>query len=191
MLDKSVAFKEIFMRRPAGAAIEEMGLPEGFEFIPYEKGDETDWAEIEASVLEFDSKKEALGYFKERYMDDIRELERRCMFVKDKSGMKVATLTAWWDYSEQRRDPWLHWFAVKPEFQGKGIGGALLSRVMKLTVDMEGDVDVYLKTQTWSHRAIKLYLRQGFGFTDESKLGRWHNKGFDEALRIIGDMIRS
>ncbi len=189
MLDKSVEYHEIFMKRPAGAPLKRFRLPECFQFVYFKKGDERIWADIEASVMEFDSKSDAHKYFKGKYLPFLSELERRCMFVQDDKGNKIATLSIWWDYTGKRRNPWLHWFAVKPGFQGRGIGNALLYRVMKETIAIEGDVDVYLKTQTWSHRAINLYMRQSFEITTEKKVGPWKNKEYESAVAVIKDLL--
>lgn len=52
-------------------------------------------------------------------------------------------------------------------------------------VEIEGDCDMYIPTQTWSHKAIKLYRWVGFDFeTDESAPGGFENQTAD-ALQIL------
>jgi hypothetical protein len=63
MLDKSIPYYNIIMKRNPGTPVPEPLLPEGYMFVPYCEGDEKSWAEIETSVGEFDSIPEALEYF--------------------------------------------------------------------------------------------------------------------------------
>jgi ribosomal protein S18 acetylase RimI-like enzyme len=54
-------------------------------------------------------------------------------------------------------------------------------------VDIEGDRDFYLHTQTWSHRAIKIYQALGFDITAE-KLGKYTNENYEKALKILAEL---
>ena len=49
------------------------------------------------------------------------------------------------------------WFDVLPEYEGKGLGRALISQILK-----DAELPVYLHTQPTSARAIKLYSDFGF-----------------------------
>lgn len=184
MLDKSVPYYDIIMKREYDLAINEALLPEGFQFTFYEEGDEEAWAQIETSVAEFDSKEEALTYFKKTFSFS-DELKRRCLFVNDRHGNKVGTVMAWWAYSGMKRELWLHWVAVKPEYQGTGIGKAMLSRVLKLYREIEGPQPIYLHTQTWSYKAINMYEEYGFVISKEVNKGGYANTSYDTALRTL------
>ena len=188
MLDKSVPYVEMLMRRKAGTAFEEYPLPEGYSYALYQAGDEIAWAKIEASVLEFDDEIEALLYFQEDWLPYKREIERRCLFIVAPNGEKVATATAWWGYTGVKRSPWIHWVAVKPEHQGKGLGKALASRVLRLLLDMEGDKDVYLNTQTWSHKAVGIYEKIGFVISPEKNIGGCANENYSKAVAMIDQL---
>ena len=185
MLDKSVPFVDVLMHRKAGAAIPVVEPSEGYRVVHYKEGDEAAWARIETSVLEFSNEQEALRCFRERYMPYAEELLRRCLFIETEDGEKVATATSWWSYSGKRRDPWLHWVAVDPAHQNKGLGKAVVSAALRLTAEIEGDRDYYLHTQTWSHKAIGIYENMGFCITDTKNLGRYANDGYEDALRIL------
>ena len=191
MLDKSVPFWDILMHRPAGTPFVEHPLPEGYSFALFQPGDEVSWARIEASVLEFDEEIEALLYFQKDRLPYQKELARRCLFVVSPAGEKVATATAWWNYTGVRRDPWLHWVAVKPQHQNKGLGKAIVSRVLRLIVDIEGERDVYLHTQTWSHRAVGIYEKAGFYITPEPNLAHYRNRDYLEALTVLRALQRT
>lgn len=167
MMDKTLEFVEIIMKRKSGRVIHDYYIPDGYKIVMFKPGNETDWADIESSVEEFNTYGDALTYFKKHYLSLEPELIRRCMFIEDSNGNKVATLTAWWEYVNNRRRPWISWVAVKPEHQGKGLGKALISRGLYLLRELEGDVDFFLKTQTWSYKAINIYRYQGFRIQNE------------------------
>jgi len=185
MLDKSIPFVGLYMRREPGSRIPAYGLPDGFKFTYFKDGDEADWSRIESSVLEFDSEFSALMFFKEKYIPIIEELYRRCIFIETACGDKVATATAWWSSIYGERRPWLHWIGVCPEYQGLGLGKALISRVTELMTEIEGDVPIFLKTQTWSYKAINIYLQCGYEPTYEKLLYRDRSDNCKKALRVL------
>ena len=129
MLDKSVPYLNILMCRPAGTKNLHYELPEGFSFAMYQPGDEREWAKIETSVLEFPTSADALLKFQDHFMGLSGELPRRCLFIQNAEGEKIATATIWWEYSGKRRDPWVTYVAVRPEYQGKGVGRLLMTAI--------------------------------------------------------------
>ena len=190
MLDKTVPYVGLYMRRPPGGVIPPYLLPKGFGFTYYSDGDEADWARIESSVLEFDSEFAALMYFKENYIPFPDELYRRCIFIENTEGEKVATAMAWWSDIYGGRRPWLHWIGVCPRYQGLGLGQAIIARVTELMIEIEGDVPVYLKTQTWSYKAISIYQKCGYMPCDEKLLYRSRSDNCKKALRVLNRISR-
>ncbi|MBR2569045.1 MAG: GNAT family N-acetyltransferase [Paenibacillus sp.] len=189
MLDKSIPYYRILLKRKPGTDIPYAALPEGYTFVRYEPGDEAAWADIETSVQEFEQEEDALAYIKEHYAPFTEELKRRMLFVQDESGSKVATFTAWWNYTGERRYPFMHWVAVKPEAQGKGIGKALIAHGVQHMIHVEGDVAMYIPTQTWSHKAIRLYRWAGFDFVvDEPRPGGFENQT-EQGIEIIRGLL--
>ena len=184
----SVPYYDILMHRKAGAPIPDAALPEGFRFVFYKPGDEKAWALIETSVLEFPDDLDALLYLQNDLMRHPGELERRCLFIENEKGEKVGTATAWWSYTGTRRDPWIHWVAVIPQYQGKGLGNAVMSRILHLMSEIEGDRDFYLHTQTWSHRAVRIYRKMGFSFTEEKGLGGYSNENYEKAMALLQEI---
>ncbi len=79
----------------------------------------------------------------------------------------------------------LYWVAVKPQLQGKGLGKAITSKVVELMLEIEGERDFYLHTQTWSHKAIKVYEKVGFYITDEKNLFKYSNENYEKAISIL------
>jgi len=186
MLDKTIPFAKVYMRRKAGTPIPVFPLPEGFSYTYYEDGDEVNWARIETSAGEFDSEFAALLFFKEEFMPKVDELYRRCLFIRTASGEKVATSTAWWSYIGDQRRAWLQWVGVDARFQGLGLGKAIISRVTELMKMLEGDVDFYLSTQTWSYKAVNIYRKCGWEPTDEKKLYGWkYRRHYKKAVKLL------
>ncbi|MCL2426908.1 MAG: GNAT family N-acetyltransferase [Oscillospiraceae bacterium] len=186
MLDKSIPYAGIEMVRRAGTIVPDYPLPEGFNFVFYKDGDEADWARIETSVDEFDNEFDALMRFKEQF-PYTNELYRRCLFIETDDGKKVATATAWWSFIGDKRYAWLHWVSVDNNHQGLGLGKALTSRVTQLLVEIEGDVDMYLSTQTWSYKAINIYKQFGWEPTDEL-YSKEKKREFKKGMKILAKM---
>lgn len=189
MLDKSIEFFKIILKREKGKELKNEILPEGFKFVKFKKGDEKAWAEIEKSVLEFENTKDGEEYFKRKYLPYIDELERRTIFIENNNGEKIATFTAWWRYTGERRHPFMEWVAVKPEYQGKGLGKALISEGVKLMVAIEGDCDMYIPTQTWSYKAIRLYRWAGFEFETKEKFPGGIKNETLEGINVIKNLM--
>ena len=186
MLDKSIPYAKIKMIRKAGTPIPDFPLPEGYKFTFFTDGSEEDWARIETSVDEFDSVFEALLFFKEEFIPYKEELYRRCLFIETEDGKKIATSTAWWSFVEDERRAWLHWVSVDKDYQGLGLGKAIVSKVTKLLEEIEGDVDFYLSTQTWSYKAINIYKQFGYEITDEKALYQGKSKGhYKKAIKLL------
>ncbi len=162
MLDKSVPYVGIAMRRPGNAPKFYAELPPGYSIVLYRPGDERHWARIETSVEEFSDEDAALALFVKDFMPHHQELARRCLFAVNPSGQKVGTLNAWYGEMNGETVAWLHWVAVCPEEQGKGLAKALIARGLALFDELHPGKDAYLHTQTWSHVAIRLYRRAGF-----------------------------
>jgi len=190
MLDKSVPFAGFCMRREPGGPLQDAPLPDGFRFVFYQDGDEKAWARIEAAVLEFDSDFRALMFFTDKFLPFKNDLYRRCMFIENTDGEKVATATAWWSYVDGYRRPWLHWVAVYPAYQGLGLGKAVVSRVTRLHIELDNNAPIFLKTQTWSYKAINIYKANGYLPTDEKTLYSDSKDNYKKAMKILERLDR-
>lgn len=188
MLDKTIPYAEIWMYRLQELPVTEQALPEGFHFEFYQKGDEVEWAAIETAVFEFENETQALDYFKEKFAPYPAELSQRMLFIIDFSGKKVATCSAWWkQLPNGDRYPLIHWVAVKPDYQGKGLAKALMSRTLKLLQNLEDTSPTYLHTQTWSHVAILLYQKLGFEISDKNLDGSY-NPDYKKTMTILAEL---
>ena len=137
-------------------------LPKEFKIRLFEKGDELHWANIETKVDEFKDEKAALERFKNEFGEHIDEMVKRCLFIENEDGEKIATTTAWYGKLEDDQDIMgrIHWVGVVPEFQGQKLSKPLLSAAMNLLATKHSKV--YLTSQTTSYQAINMYLKYGF-----------------------------
>lgn len=189
MLDKSIPYYRIILKRRSETKVPLALLPKGFSFVNFKKGDEDDWAAIETSVLEFTSVSEAKEYFVNKYMKYIDKLNKRSIFVQNKDGQKIATFTCWNEILNNKKVPFIHWVACHPNYQGMGIGKALISYGTKKMVELDGDVDMYIPTQTWSHKAISLYQWVGFSIMkNNKKYGKYKNQAI-KGFKIINNLL--
>ena len=93
-----------------------------------------------------------------------------CLFVVDSNDVPIGTCFSWKAYDAIMT---MAWYKVKKEYEGKGIGRALLTTVMRsLTAS---DYPMLLHTQPSSNRAIKLYTDFGFKLLTDSKVGQRDN----------------
>ncbi|MFC5529608.1 GNAT family N-acetyltransferase [Cohnella yongneupensis] len=188
MLDKSIPHYNVIMKRSAGIPLPNSALPPGYSFSWYVPGKEEKWAEIEASVGEFDHIEQGLDYFRTEYLPFRDELKRRLLFIRNEDGEEIGTITSWWNLTGGRRDPSVHWFAVKKEYQGIGLGKALVSECLNRLQLLEGDRDIYLHTQTWSYKAIGLYLKTGFEILSHESFAHYNND-YDKAVPILKTVL--
>lgn len=188
-MDKSLKFYNVYMKRDAGTTYKKYELPKGYHFKPFKAGDEKHWAEIEGSVDQFDSSLDALIYFQKTYLPYLKELERRHIFIENEDGKKIATAMIWWEYVGKKRFPWIHWIAVHKDYQGLGLGKAIITECINMMLDIEGDKDAYLHTQTWSYKAIGIYKSEGFYITPEKLDGHGDND-YDNAVKEMQSYLR-
>ena len=134
----------------------------------------------------FDDPEEAKAYhgymtnfFVQVYADKGRLFFETCLFVCDKNDKPIATAFIWKAYDEFNT---IHWLKVLKEYEGKGIGRALLSMIMQ-ELDVN-DFPVYLHTQPASYRAIKLYSDFGFKLLSNPIIGNRKND-LAECLPIL------
>ena len=164
MLDKSLAYHPMVMRLDGEqvARIGEPVLPNGFAFRFFRPGDELNWASVTTSVLEFDDENSALEYFAKSFLPHPDLLQKRCLFIVDRSGEAVGTAMAWHIESGHHHWACLHWVAVRPQFQRMGLGRAVVAKALQRFAELDAGENVWLHTQTWSHRAVRLYHSMGF-----------------------------
>lgn len=186
MLDKSVEYKRIIMKldHNKNKQLEKPMLPEGYTFQMYKEGMEVEWATTETEVLEFETRNKALIYFEENLKPYKEQLKDRMVFIINSEGNAVANACAWYLDYKQRHQAQVHYVAVRPNYQGLGLGKAILLKILSLFPIYEPCEDIYLHTQTWSHRAVHMYLKKGFRLVTDEFLG-YEESDYEKAVQIL------
>ncbi len=136
-------------------------LPPPFSMRDFTPGDEDVWAAIEFAATEFKSMEKAREHFDLEFGDYQDELCNRCRFLVAGNGRAIGTATAWRNPS-YRGNLYgrLHWVAIHPDFQGRGLSKPLVGAAMQRLREFHNRA--YLTSQTTSWKAIKVYLDFGF-----------------------------
>lgn len=160
--DKRIKHYELLLENDLDN-ITEYTLPDGYHFEFYQDGDRDAWIEIEKSAKEFSSYDEGLSAWNRYYSGKENELKSRMVFVVNNQGEKVATGTSFYDINGKDKSGagWLHWVAVKREYQGKGLSKPLISYVLNVMKAL-GYIHAKIPTQTNTWLAVKIYLDLGF-----------------------------
>lgn len=160
--DKRIKHYELLLENDLDN-ITEYTLPDGYHFEFYKDGDRDAWIEIEKSAKEFSSYDEGLSAWNRYYSGKENELKSRMVFVVNNQGEKVATATSFYDINKKDKSGagWLHWVAVKREYQGKGLSKPLISYVLNVMKAL-GYTHAKIPTQTNTWLAVKIYLDLGF-----------------------------
>ena len=190
MLDKSIPFHQIVMRCGNDRPPVSFALPEGFSIRPYQEGDASAWATIQTAVGEFPNRGSALECFR-HYLAQEGELRRRQVYaVETATGRPVATATAWFSVLDGEPIGVVHALSCLPEYQALGLGKAVASRMMRVFWDLMPGRAVWLDTQTWSYRAIGLYLELWFAPMKTAVFNEARNE-FAAAASVLKEKMRA
>jgi|SRR5690625_572528 len=118
-------------------------------------------------------------YYNDVYKDRENLFFEKCLFVCDKNDIPIATCFAWDAYDKIAT---IHWLKVLKNYEGLGIGRALLSIVMSGI--KEDDYPIFLHTQPSSFRAIKLYSDFGFSLLTDPVIG-YRQNDLEECMPIL------
>jgi len=151
------------MLRETLEGIPEPVLVRPYTFRYYRTGDEENWYRI-WSVADAQHRGATPETFRKDFGTDEELVAQRMFFVCDGKGWAVGTATAWFRNYNRKEYGVVHWVAVLPEHQGKGIAKAVTARVLQRMKEL-GYVRALLVTQPFRLAAIKVYL--GLGFTPE------------------------
>lgn len=140
--------------------IVERPLPQGYSYHLYQTGDERQWMEIQLAAKEFLSLEAAKKSWDHYYGGHEGEWHRRVLFIANPEGKLVGTASAYFDHRDIQAG-WLHWVAIRPEEQGKGLSKPLVSRILSMLQQM-GYPYACVPTQTTTWLAVKVYMDCGF-----------------------------
>lgn len=161
-LDERIRYYDLILERDLDD-IPQFPLPEGYRFVFYRHGDRDDWVAIEKSAKEFSCDEQGAKAWDRYYGGREDTLLNRMVFIENAQGEKVATATAYFDINDGGRsgEGWLHWVAVRREYQGKGLSKPLISHVLGVMKGL-GYSHAKIPTQTTSWLACRIYLDFGF-----------------------------
>jgi len=141
--------------------IPEFGMPQGYSMRLYQPGDEEHWWRIHLAADKLNEITPEL--FARSFGTDPALLAQRQWYLFDPSGAAIGTGTAWFDDNFQGAGfGRVHYLAVVPEHQGRGLGKALMTAVCRGLRELGHD-RAYLTTSSLRTAAIRFYQRFGFG----------------------------
>lgn len=162
MTSSSKEFRVTMIREDLDG-IPQFELPEGFSLRMYRPGDEADWLAVHRQADRYDEHIDySLETFEGEFARDVEALSRRQYYLCQAAGRAIGTATAWLD-SNYRGKVYgrVHWVAIVPEFQGRGLAKPLLTAVCNRLGEL-GHVRACLGTYSARTPAINLYLKFGF-----------------------------
>lgn len=138
--------------------LEELTLPEGYEFVHY-KGPE-DWHVWNECIRTGEplTPQEEADNFKREIFDFKDIVPEEDVWFLDYHGEHVGTVTSF-IWSSGIGD--MHWVGIRPDFRGKGLS-KYLSFIVQKTLKQRGAPFVSLTTGESRPWAVKSYLTAGF-----------------------------
>ncbi len=162
----------LFLMCPALCREALRALPEGFHIRNCRREELELWKR-----LQFDDAETAreyrpfmTDYFERVYADKGDLFFQTCRFVCTEREEPVGTCFVWKAYGAVQT---VHWFKVRKDYEGRGLGRALLASVLgELRPDQ---YPVFLHTHPVCLRALKLYADFGFQPLTDPAFGRRRN----------------
>ncbi|WP_062269886.1 GNAT family N-acetyltransferase [Endozoicomonas arenosclerae] len=136
------------------------GIPDGFYIIKAGKGFRHQWAEIAHEAGEFASLEASVQRFDLEFASaEEREVSHRVLYLCNNEDEVIGSATSWF-HPQQKQLGRLHFVAMKPRYQGRG----LIRPLLEATLDtlQQFHTEYWLTTQPRSVKGIKLYLDYGF-----------------------------
>ena len=186
MLEKDIPDYNIFMicEKLNKNAFRE--LPKDYHIRSCKKSEFDVWKKFP-----FDDEKTAQKYdkFMEEYFEKVYKSKKdlfftECKFICNKEDKPVSTGFIWKQYDKYTT---VHWLKTLKEEEGKGLGRALLTCILR-EIDLK-DYPVYLHTQPGSFRAIKLYSDFGFKLINSAGLIDKRKNEVEESLPILKEFM--
>lgn len=132
--------------------------PPPYRIQPYKPGFEEAWLNIHRQADQLNIFTPFV--FGDQFGHDEKLLEERQLYLFDDRDNAVGTATAWTE-SRGQYSGRVHWVAIVPQHQGRGLSKSLLSSVCQKLLAM-GHRQGCLSTSTARIPAINLYLQFGF-----------------------------
>lgn len=151
---------EVTMVRDNMLNIPYVNFPDGFGIRPMKLDDASLWTDIVRDAEDYIEIKDDL-FYKTSFGYDMQAIQWRGFIITNSKGLGVGTITAWYNRGYKGKDYGnINWVAIRPAYQGKGLGKAALSYALNKLAKWHDRC--FLVTQTKRLNAIKLYLNFGF-----------------------------
>jgi len=163
----------IVMVRPTLDDLPDAALPVPYSMRRYQRGDVETWVRIHELADRYNKATPEL--YAEQFGSDDAELGERQLYLSGDADGAVGTITAWHNADFQERNYGrVHWVAIVPSHQGRGLGKPLLGACLRRLREL-GYEGAYLTTSPPRVAAINLYLRCGFvpDVQSEEALSAW------------------
>jgi GNAT superfamily N-acetyltransferase len=162
----------VFMIRPDLLNIPQVSFPEGFSIRPMRLDEVGLWTDIQRDAEEYFKITDETFYHE--FGSDLQAIQWRSFIITNEKGVGVGTISAWYSRDFKGEDYGrIHWLAVRPAYQRRGIGKAALSYVLNKLAQWHSRC--FLDTSIERLPAIKLYLDFGFmpDLYDQYEIEKW------------------
>ena len=166
---------EVLMVHPELPRAPRFALPVGYQMRFYDEGDVRTWVSIQQAAEPF--MVPSAETFRRYLPGDTAHLAARVMFLVDPVGTEIGTITAWDDDRlDGRPSGQIHWVAIVPEAQGRGLAKPMLSAACDV-LRARGYTKALLETDTRRIAALNLYRQFGFAPYPRGATERqaWHS----------------
>ena len=206
-IDHAVPYTAVVMIRENAENFPAYSLPEGYHFAHFTAEDEENWVQLQTVVTHVDSASQGRQIFRQEFLQageetpcedcpGYAETVQRTVLVKDTAGTLVGAATLW--TGDTFGEIWqrVHWVAVHPDHQGKGIAKCMIARMLERYGELGCNTPIYLTTQTKTYRAVRIYAQMGFAPYMGEKPANWpfHSdlpqKSFREENEAAWQLIR-
>ena len=193
MLDKSVPYYAVLMLKKDPHTYPRFTAPTGYTIgFWHDPGDEDAWCVLQTAAGQFDDLSQAHRRYQLEFAPYPQKLAQRMLFVRDRTGTAVSTVSLWEGDMFDKTLLRIHWVATHPHHEGRGLAKALLTRALDLYQETGRQEPLYLSTQTWSYPAIGLYQRFGFVPYLGEKPKHWEGAyAPEEGWQVIGEKLSS
>jgi len=154
-----MAGHEVFMIRPHLRNIPQVPFPAGFGIRAMRLDESALWIDIQRDA----EPHFPIGgdLFHSEFGNYLQATQWRSFVITNAKGIGVGVVSAWFARDFKCEDyGMIHWIAIRPAYQGLGLGKAALS--FALNQLSQWHERAFLGTQTMRIPAIKLYLNFGF-----------------------------
>jgi GNAT superfamily N-acetyltransferase len=140
----------------------EFPIPDGFRLRRFQPGDERHWVRIHELADKYNAVN--MQTFTKQFGADVTDLSSRQYYLATEGGDgdAIGTASAWYGDDVWGRE-WgrVHWVAILPEYQGRGLAKPLMAIVMQRMRELR-HTRAYLLTSSARVPAIRLYQKFGF-----------------------------